>query len=136
MKKLLVCGLLSVLGTTLILRAAARPAVAGPQLAHMVFFTLAEDSAEDRAKLVAACHTLSGIAGVTYFSVGTRAEDVEEPGVSVSDFDVALQTVFESKEAKEAYLVDPIHKAFVEDNHGLWSQVRVFDSYLTTPPGR
>lgn len=136
MKKLLACCILSVAATTLVLRAAARPADEGPQLAHMVFFTLTEDSAEDLEKLVAACHTLSSIEGVTYFSVGTRAEDVEEPGVSVKDFDVALQTVFESKEAKQAYLVHPVHEAFVEDNKDLWSQVRVFDSYLTTPPGR
>lgn len=136
MSKSVMFCLFALAATTILLRAVARPPSEGPQLAHMVFFTLAEDSDEYRDQLVAACHTLSAIDGVTYFSVGTRATDVEEPGVTVKDFDVALQTVFESKAAKEAYLVHPTHQAFVNDNKGLWTTVRVFDSYLTTPPGR
>lgn len=138
MKMLVACCLLTFVATTFVLRATtARSAAAeDPRLAHMVFFALADSTPENRERLVAACHTLSAIDGVTYFSVGTRAEDVEEPGVTVKDFDVALQTVFESKEAKEAYLVHPIHKAFVDDNKDLWSHVRVFDSYITIPPAK
>ena len=59
---------------------------AGPQLAHMVFFTLAEDNAENLKKLIAACHKyLDGHEGAVYFfrrragqGVGPRGE---RPGV-------------------------------------------------------
>ena len=60
------------------------------------------------------------------------AEDVEEPGVSVRDFDVALLVVFESKEAEAKYLVAPRHLSFVEENKADFAKVRVFDSYLST----
>jgi hypothetical protein len=124
---LAVCGLPA-------LRAVAWPAATTDRpLAHMVFFRLKDRSEESRQKFVASCQkNLAGIAGITYFSVGTYAEDVEEP-VSVKDFDVALHSVFVSKAAKEAYLVDPRHKQFVEENKDNFDHVRVFDSYLVTP---
>ena len=40
---------------------ASQTQAAEPQLAHMVFFTLAEDTKENRDTLVAACEKLSGI---------------------------------------------------------------------------
>jgi hypothetical protein len=116
-------------------RAVSRPdePAPGPQLAHMVFFTLKERSPAARAKLAASCHKyLAGHEGATFFAVGTIAEDVVEP-VSVRDFDVALHIVFESKAAGAKYLKDPLHVKFVEENKNSWSQVRVFDSYLTRP---
>jgi hypothetical protein len=116
-------------------RAVAWPAAAADRpLAHMVFFRLKDRSAEGRQKFVESCQkNLAGIAGITYFSVGTFAEDSDEPGVSVKDFDVALHSVFVSKAAKEAYLVDPRHKQFVEENKANFGNVRVFDSYVVTP---
>lgn len=106
----------------------------GPRLAHMVFFTLKDRSPESRAKFVAVCQKyLSGHAGTVFFAVGTIAEDVVEPGVSVRDFDVALHLVFESKDAEARYLTDPRHTKFVEENKDAWSKVRVFDSYLGKP---
>jgi hypothetical protein len=105
---------------------------AGPQQAHMVFFTLKDHSKEARAKFVASCHEyLSGHEGTVSFSVGVIAEDVEEPGVSVRDFDVALHLVFESKDAGKRYQESPRHQKFVAENRDSFAQVRVFDSYLT-----
>ncbi len=107
---------------------------AGPQLAHMVFFTLKDHSEASREQFVKSCQDyLAEIEGTVYFSVGVIAEDVEEPGVSVKDFDVALHAVFKNKAAKEAYLVHPQHKAFVEKNREQFAKVRVFDSYLASP---
>jgi hypothetical protein len=101
------------------------------QLAHMVFFTLKEHAPAARAKLAASCRKyLAGIEGVVYFSVGTAADDSDEPGVSVHDFDVALHTVFTSKDAKNAYLKHSDHVKFVEENRDSFAKVRVFDSYL------
>ena len=102
-------------------------------LAHMVFFTLKDRSEASRARFVESCQTYLGdIEGTTYFSVGTIAEDVEEP-VSVKDFDVGLHVVFESKAAKEAYLTHPQHLKFVEENRPEFAKVRVFDTYLAEP---
>ena len=103
------------------------------QLAHMVFFTLKDHSKTSRDAFVASCHKyLKGHEGTVYYSVGTIAEDVEEP-VSVRDFDVALHLVFESQEAEAKYLKDPRHQQFVEENRPRFEKVRVFDSYVSVP---
>ena len=105
-----------------------------PRLAHMVFFTLKESTPASRKQFVASCHKyLSGHEGVVFYAVGTIAEDVVEPDVSVRDFDVSLQLVFESKDAEGKYLKDPRHVKFVEENKALFGKVRVFDSYVTQP---
>ena len=45
-----------------------------------VFFTLKDRSEESRQRFVDSCHKyLADIEGSTYFSLGTIAEDVEEP---------------------------------------------------------
>ncbi len=104
---------------------------AGPKLAHMVFFALKDHSAGSRDALVAACQKyLTKHEGVVSFSVGTIAEDVVEPNVSVRNFDVALHVVFENKAARDTYLVHPRHVAFVDENKASFAGVRVFDSYL------
>ncbi len=113
----------------------ARPLMtnADKPLAHMVFFTLKDRSPESRAAFAADCQKyLSGHDGTLYFSVGTIAEDVVEPTVSVRDFDVSLHLVVKNKEARDNYLVNPRHTAFVEANRENFAQVRVFDTYLDT----
>ena len=107
----------------------------GPKFAHMVFFALKDHSPEVRDKFVASCHKyLSGHEGTVFFAIGTSAEDVDEPGVSVHDFDVSLHLVFDNKGAGAKYLKDPRHLKFVEENKALFGKVRVFDSYVTQQP--
>jgi hypothetical protein len=116
---------------------AARPASteerlgeSGPQLAHMVYFTLAEDNAENQKKLVDAClKYLGDHPGTVYFSVGTLAEDFKRD-LNDLKFDVALNLVFKDKAAHDTYQTSDRHTEFVEKNKELWSTVRVFDSYL------
>lgn len=111
----------------------ARPKAAGPQLAHMVFFTLKDRSDAARERFVASCHKyLSGHEGAVSFSIGTIAEDVEEP-VSVRDFDVALHLVFENKAVAGTYQKSDRHQQFIRENKDAFAKVRVFDSYLTQP---
>jgi hypothetical protein len=103
----------------------------GPQLAHMVFFTLKDHSKEARDAFVASCQKyLADHEGTASFSVGVIAEDVVEP-VSVRDFDVALHVVFEDKAARDKYLEHPRHTQFVQENKEHFAKVRVFDSYLS-----
>ena len=50
----------------------------GPQLAHMVYFKLKDNSAGEPAKLTAACKLfLSNHPGTVYFGTGTLAGDLE-----------------------------------------------------------
>jgi Stress responsive A/B Barrel Domain len=131
MKNFAVGVLTCVLASVLAFEASARIGKApDPKLAHMVFFGLKDHSKEARKKLIAACEKyLSGHEGCISFSVGSRAEDVDEP-VSVKNFDVAIHVVFSSKEGKLKYLKSPRHDQFVQENGSLFEKVWVFDSYL------
>ena len=100
------------------------------QLAHMVFFQLADDSLANRQRLVKACQKyLAGHEGTVYFSVGVLAEDMTRE-VNDRDFDVALHVVFRDRAAHERYQTDARHTKFIEEHSALWAKVRVFDSYL------
>jgi hypothetical protein len=106
---------------------------AEPQLAHMVFFTLADDNAQNRKQLVDACEKyLADHEGVAYFSAGTLAEDLKRD-VNDQDYDVALHLVFQNKAAHDQYQTHPRHVKFIEENKPLWKKVRVFDSYIASP---
>lgn len=108
----------------------ARLAAAEPQLAHMVFFTLAEDSKANRKTLVAACTKyLKGHEGAVYFSAGSIADDLKRD-VNDREFHVGLHLVFANKAAHDKYQTHPRHLKFIEQNKHLWSNVRVFDSYV------
>lgn len=131
MKYAVVCGLACALALVLAFEASARIGKAPePKLAHMVFFGLKDHSKDSRDKLIAACEKyLTGHEGCVSFSLGTRAEDVDE-AASVKEFDVALHVVFSSKEGKLTYLKSPRHDQFVKENGSLFEKVWVFDSYL------
>ncbi|QDU28200.1 Stress responsive A/B Barrel Domain protein [Anatilimnocola aggregata] len=107
-------------------------AAAEPQLAHMVFFTLASDTPENQQKLIDGAEKyLSNHEGVVYFSVGALAKDLDRE-VNDKGFQVALHIVFVNKAAYEKYAPHPRHNKFIEENKALWSKVRVFDSYVKT----
>ncbi len=95
-------------------------------LAHNVFFTLKDNSAAAREKLLADCRKyLSSHPGTTFFACGQVA-DLERP-VNVRDWDVGLHVMFETREAHDQYQVAPLHHEFIESNKDNWTQVRVFD---------
>ncbi len=110
-----------------------------PQLAHIVYFTLKEKTAANQKKLIDACNKyLSNHPGTVYYGTGGRAEDLKR-GVNVTDWDVGLHIVFKNKAAHDKYQVSKRHLQFIKENKDLWSQVRVFDSYITPikkPAGR
>jgi hypothetical protein len=97
-------------------------------LAHIVFFTLTDASAEKVQALIDACNEyLSGHPGTVYFSAATLNPDLARP-VNDRDYQVALHVVFDSREAHDAYQVEPRHLKFIEDQKYNWAKVRVFDS--------
>lgn len=99
-------------------------------LGHMVYFTLKDRSPQAVAKLVEDCRKyLSGHPGTVFFAAGTLVEDLARP-VNQRDWDVALQLVFESRAAHDAYQQHPRHLTFIEENKANWERVRVYDADL------
>jgi hypothetical protein len=130
---LFVGGLLvaaAVVGSSL--RAVASKAE-GPQLAHMVYFKLKDNSGAAKAKLTAACKLyLTNHPGTVYFGCGTLAGDFIRE-VNDRDFDVSLHMIFTSKQEHDKYQEHPRHLRFIEENKENWEKVRVFDTYLSPP---
>ena len=109
---------------------ADRSFAAEAHLAHMVFFTLKEDTPAGREKLVAACNKhLSNHEGVVYFSAGVVADELDRD-VNDRGFQVSLHMVFKNKASHDTYQVHPRHLKFIQENKDSWSSVRVFDSYV------
>lgn len=106
----------------------------GRMLSHNVFFKLKEPGDEARKALIDACHKfLSGHPGVVFYAAGGLAGEFDR-GVNVRDFDVALHLVFTDRASHDAYQEHPRHKQFVEENRERWSEVRVFDSWVSGAP--
>ena len=96
---------------------------------HMVYFTLNDNSEAKIQELIAACQEfLTDHPGTVYFGAGRLADTHRE--VNDRAYDVALQLVFESREAHDAYQVAERHDQFIEQQKANWKQVRVFDSDL------
>ncbi len=100
------------------------------QLAHMVYFTLAEKTPENRQKLIDACKKyLTKHDGEVFFGVGTVTPDLDRP-VNVRDWDVGLHLVFKNRKAHDQYQTHPRHLEFIETSKVLWKSVKVFDADL------
>ena len=100
------------------------------QLAHTVYFTLNDPTAEGIEQLKSACqHYLSEHDGTEYFAVGTLVPDLQRP-VNDQAYHVSLHVHFKDRASHDQYQTDPRHLQFIEENKATWSQVRVFDSYL------
>jgi hypothetical protein len=104
---------------------------AGPLLSHDVYFSLKDNSATAKQKLVAACRKyLSKHPGTVFFAAGTLAENLKRP-VNDRDFDVALHIVFKDQASHDRYQDAKRHQQFIAENKDNWSKVRVFDSVVT-----
>ena len=100
------------------------------RVVHNVYFSLKDNSADAKKRLVAACKKyLAKHPGTEYFSAGTLCEDLNRP-VNDRDFDVALHLVFKNREAHDKYQDAPLHQQFIDENKDNWKKVRVFDSVV------
>jgi len=105
--------------------------MSNPMLVHNVFFTLFDNSAQTRQKLVDSCKKhLSGHPGEVYFSAGILCPALTRP-VNDQEFDVGLHVVFRTMADHDAYQQHPRHIRFIEENKPGWKKVRVFDSEVT-----
>ncbi|MBL4885195.1 MAG: Dabb family protein [Planctomycetaceae bacterium] len=101
-------------------------------LAHIVYFTLKDNSAEAKQRLVDACHRyLKDHPGVSFFAAGIMGEEFERE-VNDKDYDVSLHVYFEDKAAHDVYQTIDDHLTFIAENKENWEKVRVFDSYVTS----
>jgi stress responsive alpha/beta barrel protein len=110
--------------------------MAGPLLAHNVFFSMRDNSPAKVQALIDACkRDLTVQPGIVYFACGKLepelARDVNDRG-----FDVGLHIVFSDRAAHDAYQDHAAHQRFVADNRGNWKQVRVFDTLVEAVPPR
>ena len=86
-----------------------------------------ERSSDSIAPPVVSCGAVRSKIAARMFAVGTLVPDLKRP-VNQLDFDIALQTVFESRAAHDAYQAHPRHVQFIEENKVNWERVRVFDA--------
>lgn len=99
-------------------------------LAHMVYFTLQDNSRAECDRLIAACKKyLFDHPGVITFNVGPRADDLVRD-VNDLEFDVGLAIVFQDKATHDAYQITEPHNTFIQECQGNWERVRVFDTLL------
>jgi hypothetical protein len=103
----------------------------GSQIAHMVYFTLKDNSPAACEKVVTACKKyLTKHPGEVYFSAGVIAKEIKSQ-VNDQEFDVGLHIVFEDMKAFEQYRDAPRHLEFIKEGQANWKKVRVFDSLVT-----
>src|SRR5687768_15092383 len=102
MKRMLIGGLLALgFGACLwfsVSRQSSEAAQAAqPMLSHDVYFSLKDNSAAAKQKLIAACKKyLSKHPGTVFFAAGTLVDELKRP-VNDLEFDVALHIVFKDK---------------------------------------
>jgi hypothetical protein len=102
-----------------------------PQLAHMVYFTLKDNSPAAIERLLAGCAKyLTAHPGTVYAGAGTLCHELARE-VNVRDWDVAWHIVFETKADHDRYQTAPRHIQFVHENKENWKQVRVFDALVS-----
>lgn len=104
--------------------------MATPKIAHIVYFTLEDNSPEKIQHMVSEMKKhLDNHPGLEYFSCGTLNPHLARP-VNDREFDVSLHTVFTDRAAHDVYQTAPRHLEFIENNKPSWKRVRVFDTDL------
>src|SRR5438094_7679644 len=125
------CAVLTAVGIILQSRQSAEAGGGkGPMIVHNVYFSLKDNSAAAKEKLIAACKKhLTKHPGEVFFAAGTLAGELNRP-VNDRDFDVALHIVFQDRKAHDEYQDAPRHQQFIDENKENWKKVRVFDSLV------
>jgi hypothetical protein len=138
MRKILATIIISCVATAAtFLLSGWRPSVAadkdGPMIVHNVYFTLKDNSTENKQKLLDACKKyLTKHNGELHFGAGVLAADFKRP-VNDRDWDVGLHIVFKDRAAHDEYQEAARHKQFIEENKENWKNVRVFDTLVEHP---
>lgn len=98
-------------------------------LFHSIYFSLADKSPENIARFTEICvQYLAPHPGIEFFATGGLTDIKRD--VSVRNFDVGVDIVYESKAAYDAYLKSELHDAFFPATEGMITDTYIFDSYL------
>lgn len=129
-KKMLWAAAVVMLGSGCEMMGQPKKLAGGPQVAHLVFFTLNDNSLYARQQLIRDAYAhLRRHEGIVYFSAGERAAQMQR-AVNDTAFDVSLHIVFDSLASYDAYQTSKKHLEFIQRNESNWKQVRVFDSLI------
>lgn len=94
---------------------------------HQVYFWLKNPgSTADRDKLVEGLKTLTKIKHIKSWHIGIPAGTSRD--VIDGSFSISWLNTLKDRAAQDAYQIDPIHLAFVENYKHLWNKVVVYDS--------
>jgi hypothetical protein len=99
-----------------------------PMLVHTVYFWLKpEITSAQRADFRRGVESLAAIKAVEKIYVGTPAKTEKRPIIDDS-YSVALTVLCKDIAAHDAYQVDPIHHAFINQFKTYWSRVQIYDA--------
>lgn len=93
---------------------------------HVYFWLKNKENKADLAKLVEGLNTLTKIKSLKTHHIGIPAGTNRD--VIDGSYSISWLTIFDDGKGQEAYQVDPIHLAFVDNYKHLWSKVIVYDS--------
>jgi len=107
--------------------AEAKPKAMKNVFVHQVYFWLKNpNSTADRDKLVEGLKTLTKIKHIQSWHIGVPAGTSRD--VIDGSFSISWLNTLKDRTAQDAYQIDPIHLAFVENYKHLWEKVVVYDS--------
>ncbi len=94
---------------------------------HQVYFWLKNPSSTaDRDKLVEGLKTLTKIKHIKSWHIGIPAGTSRD--VIDGSFSISWLNTLKDHKAQDAYQIDPVHLAFVDNYKHLWTKVVVYDS--------
>lgn len=93
---------------------------------HVYFWLHHPENKEDKAALIAGLQALSKVQSIQQFHIGVPATTNRD--VIDITYQYSWLAIFPTREAQDAYQVDPIHLNFVATCEHLWKRVTVFDS--------
>ena len=98
-------------------------------LFHSIYFSLTSNTPKSRESLTQIClKYLADHPGIKVFAIGELADMKRD--VSVVNYDIAMNILWDSKASYDAYLKSPGHDAFFPATNGMIRLTQVFDSYL------
>lgn len=97
-------------------------------LVHSVFFWLKPDlTPVQLAEFHRGVKSLGDIKSVRQIHIGTPAATGDRPVVD-STYSVGLTIIVDDVAGHDAYQVDPLHLAFVQNCKTFWTRVQIYDA--------
>lgn len=97
-------------------------------LVHTVLFWLRKDIDGDKVtEFRIALESLKGIESAEAVYIGIPAATPERPVIDNS-YDFCLTVILKDMAAHDAYQIDPLHTAFLENNKELFKKVKIYDA--------